>query len=102
MVSDTSRSWVFARDAPFDTARFERASSPLKYCVLEYIDGNPGATYVDLAEHLDMPREYAADRLNKYTRRGLLDRDRRSHKERSAYSLSGHGRGRLRWFRGLG
>lgn len=99
MTDDSPAHWTFTDDAPIDVTRYVAVRSPLKYCVLEFAERNPGFDYEALAAHLDMPDDYAHDRLLKYAYRGLLERDRGRPGERSTYRLDERGRERLAAFR---
>lgn len=92
-------SWTFLDDAPVDTERYGLVNSPLKFCVLETVEAYGTLDYRELADRLDMPPKYAADRLIKYARAGLLDRERNERGRRSTFSLNDHGRSRLAHFR---
>lgn len=93
--------WRFLDDAPIPTDRYARVRSPLKYCVLEIVDRRAGVTYLELADELDMPTEYAADRLIKYRRAGLLvsETNAGDSGRRSTFQLSDRGRKRLIYFK---
>lgn len=91
--------WTFLDDCEANTSQYRGVNSPLKYFVLDLVDTEGEITYKTLMEETGMPKSYAADRLVKYARRGLLSRSRDTPAAISTYRLTQHGYERLRWFR---
>lgn len=67
--------------------------------VLDVVADRGSMDYRRLASITGMPEEYAAERLTRYARRGLLTRDRDGDGGLSTFELSPKGRERLRFFR---
>lgn len=98
-MTDNTYGWKLSADCQLPTGEYERVRSPLKYLVLDLADEYAELTYLDLAEETGMPSAYAADKLVRYARKGLLERNREGEGGRSHFRLTPHGRDRLRWFR---
>lgn len=98
MVVGTPENWTFLTDCDTDISKYESVRSPLKFYVLDLVDSLGEVTYTQLAEESGMPRDYAADRLVKYAKKGLLTRERDGPGQESTFRLSSHGADRLLWF----
>lgn len=77
---------------------YEQVKSSVKYLVLDLTAEHGQMDYQTLAAETGMPTEYAADRLVRYAKAGLLARDREGKGGLSTFTLTDHGRTRLRYF----
>lgn len=99
MSGGNNYGWRMATDCQINTEEYHGVRSPLKYLVLDLIEARDVLTYSALAEETGMPESYAADKLVKYARQGLLERDREGEGGLSRFRLTPHGRDRLFYFR---
>lgn len=99
MSKGNNYSWSFLDDFTGNVSEYNGVRSPLKFCVLDLADRRQGLTYLQLADETGMPETYAADRLTKYARKGLLQREREGEAGISIFTLSRRGHRRLLWFR---
>jgi hypothetical protein len=102
MSSGNNYSWSFSIDCEADVRPYLNVNAPVKFYVLDLIDRRQELTYADLAEETGMPSEYAADRLVKYARKGLLKRSREGDGGISTFTMTRRGADRLAHFRRQG
>lgn len=100
MSESNESGWTFTRDATVDTDRYDRVNSPVKFYILELCDSLGRVDLHDVAEGCGMPESYAASRLVRYARKGLLYRESGDPPGRSTFHLTVHGQDRLAYFRG--
>lgn len=90
--------WVAAKDCDIDITKYQKVKSSVKYMVLDLAAENGPIDYKTLSDITGMPTDYAADRLIRYARAGVLSRSREGDGGLSQFEITAKGRERLRYF----
>lgn len=98
-MSQTGTRWVARYDCTIDMSTYLQCRSPVKFLTLDLIDHRGAIDYIQLHQMTGMPTDYAAERLTRYARAGLLKRERDGRNGRSTFRLTARGRQRLGFFR---